>query len=107
MRTRLLVPVIGVGLLLAAVPVWAHHAFAAEFDINRPLKLRGTVTKWEVTNPHSWIHIDVKGPDGKWSRGRSKAAARTLFTDSASRRSLLRPEPRSWSMGFRPRTFRI
>jgi hypothetical protein len=57
--------VTGVGLLLAAVPVWAHHAFAAEFDINRPLTLRGTVTKWEVTNPHSWIHIDVKGADGK------------------------------------------
>jgi hypothetical protein len=65
MRTRLFVMVTGVGLLLAAVPVWAHHAFAAEFDINRPLTLRGTVTKWEVTNPHSWIHIDVKGADGK------------------------------------------
>jgi hypothetical protein len=65
MRTKLFAVVTGVGLLLAAVPVWAHHAFAAEFDINRPLKLRGTVTKWEVTNPHSWIHIDVKGPDGK------------------------------------------
>ncbi len=64
MRTRLLVPVIGVGLLLAAVPLWAHHAFAAEFDINRPVVLRGTVTKWLVTNPHSWIHIDVKAADG-------------------------------------------
>ena len=64
MRTRLRVPVIGVGLLLAAVPLWAHHAFAAEFDINRPVVLRGTVTKWLVTNPHSWIHIDVKAPDG-------------------------------------------
>lgn len=64
MRTRLFVLIAG-GLLLAAVPVWAHHAFAAEFDINKPLKLRGTVTKWEVTNPHSWIHMDVKGPDGK------------------------------------------
>jgi Family of unknown function (DUF6152) len=64
MRTKLLVPVIGVGLLLAAVPLWAHHAFAAEFDINRPIILRGTVTKWLVTNPHSWIHIDVKAPDG-------------------------------------------
>jgi uncharacterized protein DUF6152 len=64
MRTKLLVMVTGVGLLLAAVPVWAHHAFAAEFDQNKPLKLRGTVTKWEVSNPHSWIHMDVKGEDG-------------------------------------------
>ena len=53
------------GLLLAAVPAWAHHAFAAEFDQNKPIKVQGTVIKWELTNPHSWIHIDVKGPDGK------------------------------------------
>ena len=65
MRTRLLAVVAGVGLLLAAVPVRAHHAFAAEFDESKPIKVRGAVVKWELTNPHSWIHIDVKGGDGK------------------------------------------
>lgn len=65
MRTKLAVLVGGFGLLIAANPVWAHHAFAAEFDSEKPIKLRGTVTKMEWINPHSWIHVDVKGTDGK------------------------------------------
>jgi hypothetical protein len=67
MRTKLMVVVAAVGLVLAAVPVWAHHAFAAEFDQDKPLKVQGTVTRWELTNPHSWIYIDVKDAeaDGK------------------------------------------
>jgi hypothetical protein len=52
-------------LVMGAVPLWAHHSFAAEFDIGKPVKLTGTVTAMEWINPHSWIHIDVKGPDGK------------------------------------------
>ena len=66
MRTKLIV-VTGFLLLMAAVPVWAHHAFSAEFDVNKPLTLKGTLTKWEMINPHSWFHLNVKGPDGQVS----------------------------------------
>ena len=55
----------GIGLLLGSVPVSAHHAFSAEFDVTRPIRLQGTLVKWEMINPHSWFHLDVKEPDGK------------------------------------------
>src|SRR6476620_12145356 len=67
MRSKLAIAIAGMLLLLAAAPIWAHHAFSAEFDVTKPLTLKGTLTKWERINPHSGFHIDVKGPDGKTS----------------------------------------
>ena len=66
MRRKLAVAVVGVSLVLTGtvVSVSAHHAFAAEFDANRPVNFEGTVTKMEWLNPHVWIHLDVKMPDG-------------------------------------------
>ena len=66
MRTQT-VSVLG-GLLLAsaiAIPAGAHHSFAAEFDINRPIKLEGVVTRMEFSNPHSWLHIEVTTDSGE------------------------------------------
>ena len=87
MRKTLAVLVASVGLLVGAAPMWAHHAFASEFDEKKPLKLHGVVTKWEMVNPHSWIHLDVKNPDGTvtpWmiEGGSPNALFRLGFTNS-------------------------
>ncbi len=65
MKNRLLTAVLGAGMLLSGAPAFAHHSFASEFDINQPVTLDGTLTKLDWVNPHGFIYIDVKGPDGK------------------------------------------
>lgn len=65
MRRMLPITIIGLAFgLMAAGPVDAHHAFAAEFDSTKPVKLRGTITKMEWINPHAWMHLEVKKEDG-------------------------------------------
>jgi hypothetical protein len=64
MKHSLAITAAAAALVLAAAPLRAHHSFAAEFNPEQPIQLRGTVTKVELINPHSWIHIDVVNDDG-------------------------------------------
>jgi hypothetical protein len=65
MRRTLSVVMMGLGVVVATMPAVAHHSFSAEYDRQQPLTLKGTVTKMEWINPHAWLYIDVKGPDGR------------------------------------------
>jgi Family of unknown function (DUF6152) len=92
MRGKLAVAVMGMGLVLAAAPavIVAHHSFAAEYDAAKPVKMTGTVTQMEWINPHAWIHIDVKKPDGKVEAWMIEAGApNALLRRGFNKQSLL------------------
>src|ERR1700719_849073 len=100
--------VVAAGLFSCAMPTWAHHAFAAEFDSKQPVKLHGTVTRMEWINPHSWIHIDVKDTDGKVVNWMIEGGSpNTLFRRGFTKESLL-PGTEILVDGYRSRdgTFR-
>ena len=64
MRAKLFIVLCSAAVLLASAPARAHHSFAAEFDITKPVTLEGVLTKMEWVNPHGWIYVDVKKTDG-------------------------------------------
>jgi hypothetical protein len=87
MKSRLLLAL--AGLIAICAPLAAHHAFAAEFDEKRPLKLEGKVTRFEMVNPHSWIHIDVTGTDGKTTEWMIEGGSpNSLFRNGFNKNSL-------------------
>ena len=75
MGTKFRFAAAGFGLLLAALPTAAHHAFAAEFDVDKPVQVTGKVTKLDLVNPHSWLYVDVTEPDGKVTNWRFELGA--------------------------------
>ena len=80
----------GMLLILAIVPVRAHHAFTAEFDANQPVNFTATVTRMQWTNPHAWIHVDVKQPDGTVENWAIEAGTiNVLFRRGFTKESLL------------------
>ena len=90
MRSKLAIVVGGAALVLAAVPVLAHHSFAAEYDAQKPVKFTGTVTQMEWINPHAWIHMDVKKSDGKVENWMVEAGApNALLRRGFNKQSLL------------------
>ena len=89
-RTAYVTAGVALAVLVAAVPLLAHHAFSAEFDANRPVQLKGTVTKMEWINPHAWIHIDVTMEDGKVESWMVEGGTpNTLFRRGFTKKSLM------------------
>ena len=92
MRSKITVFVAGlaVGLSVTAASLSAHHAFAAEFDANKPIQMKGVVTKMEWLNPHVWLHMDVKMPNGEVENWAFEAGTpNVLFRRGFTRKSLL------------------
>lgn len=91
MRTTILcAAVVTIGLVVSNTTVSAHHAFSSEFDANRPVKFTGTVTKMMWVNPHAWIYVDVKKPDGTTEEWMVEAGTpNTLLRRGFTKASLL------------------
>ena len=93
----------GLALAIAAMPALAHHAFSAEFDADKPVTLRGTITRVEWINPHAWIHIDVKNDDGTVDSWRIEAGSPNTLVRRGMSRDSIPPGTEVVVFGYRHR----
>jgi hypothetical protein len=89
------------GLLVAPIPAIAHHAFAAEFDSNKTVTVKGTVNKVEWTNPHIWIYIDMKDGEGNVARWQCEGGSPNTLTRQGWSRDSLKPGEQVSIEGYR------
>jgi hypothetical protein len=80
MRAKFGLLIAGAGLLMSALPVFAHHSFAAEYDASKPVELKGVVTKVEWTNPHARFYVDVKDANGTVTNWNLELASPNVLT---------------------------
>ena len=90
MRSRFTTIICGCGLILSPSAVSAHHSFAAEYDANKPVTLRGKVTKVDWINPHSWVHVDVTDESGKVTNWSCETAPPNMLYRQGWRRDSLK-----------------
>jgi hypothetical protein len=100
MKATLALSIAGMGLLLTSLPALGHHSFAAEFDSEKPVTIKGKFTKMEWINPHSWIHMDVTGPDGKVVSWKCEALPPNGLYRGGWRRDSLKPGDEITVEGF-------
>ena len=90
MRKKLGILIAAAGLVVPALPVYAHHSFAAEYDASKPIEVKGTVTKVEWTNPHARFYVDVKDADGKVTNWNFELASPNVLTRNGWTRHALK-----------------
>jgi hypothetical protein len=100
MQGKLLAAVAALGSFLVAVPASAHHAFAAEFDANKKVKVSGAVTRLEWTNPHAWLYVDVKDENGKVTSWSFELGSPNALVRRGWRRTSLKPGDQITIEGF-------